>query len=213
MGRGAAGHAVDVAKHLLPVGQIESQRLDDCHCPRRLALEVVAQCDVQAGVVGPAASLAGTRALGQQAQAAGGVATPPQAGDRGHARVVPATDNPFLDQLAQLSLAGHDGGHVQAGEFVLVRSRLGQQAQAAEVIEQPVVERTLVFELEGADAVGDVLQRVFDRMREGVHRIDAPRVAGVVVRGPLDAVQRRIAQIDVRAGHVDLGAQHGRAVV
>ncbi len=49
-------------------------------------------------------------------------------------------------------------------------------------------------------------------MRVGVHRIDAPRVAGVVVRRALDAVERRVAQVDVRARHVDLRAQHRRAV-
>ena len=48
--------------------------------------------------------------------------------------------------------------------------------------------------------------------RVGVHRVDAPAVAGVVMRRPLDAVDHRIAQVDVRARHVELGAQHGGAV-
>jgi hypothetical protein len=34
-------------------------------------------------------------------------------------------------------------------------------------------------------------------MGEGVHRIDAPLVAGVVVRGVADAVDGRVAQVDV----------------
>ena len=58
----------------------------------------------------------------------------------------------------------------------------------------------------------DVLERVLDRMREGVHRIDAPAVAGVVVGRAADAVERRVAQVDVRARHVDLRAQHRGAV-
>ena len=50
-------------------------------------------------------------------------------------------------------------------------------------------------------------------MREVVHRIDAPGVAGaVMVRAP-DAVEHRIAHVDVRRRHVDLGAQHVRAVL
>ena len=49
-------------------------------------------------------------------------------------------------------------------------------------------------------------------MREVVHRVDRPRVAGVLVRDLADAVQRRIAQVDVAAGHVDPGAQRFRAV-
>src|SRR6185312_9157910 len=58
----------------------------------------------------------------------------------------------------------------------------------------------------------DVLQRVLDRMRKGVHRVDAPFVSGVVVRGAADAVDGRVAQVDVGAGHVDPGVQHHGAV-
>ena len=78
--------------------------------------------------------------------------------------------------------------------------------------QKPVVPRPLVLEFERADAVRDVLQRILDRVRVGIHRVDAPTVAGVVVAGVLDPVQRRVAQVDVRAGHVDLGAQHHRAI-
>ncbi|MNX80473.1 hypothetical protein D3C86_1121350 [compost metagenome] len=49
-------------------------------------------------------------------------------------------------------------------------------------------------------------------MREVVHRVDAPRIAGAVVMGVADAVEHRVAQHDVRRGHVDLGAQHVLAV-
>ena len=49
-------------------------------------------------------------------------------------------------------------------------------------------------------------------MGVGVHRVDAPGVAGVVVRGAAYAVNGRVAHIDVGAGHVDLGAQHHSAI-
>ena len=116
-----------------------------------------------------------------------------------------------VDQCAQLALAGDDVGEVQPAELVLLGQRPRQQAEVGQAVEQPVVERPLVLELQRADAVGDVLQRVLDRVRVGVHRIDAPAVAGVVVRGALDAVQRRVAQVDVGRCHVDLGAQHQAA--
>ena len=80
------------------------------------------------------------------------------------------------------------------------------------MIEQPVVEGALVFELQRADAVGDVLQRVLNGVGEGVHGVDAPGIARVVVRGAADAVDGRVAQVDVGRGHVDLGAQHGGTV-
>jgi hypothetical protein len=49
-------------------------------------------------------------------------------------------------------------------------------------------------------------------MRIGVHGIDAPLVAGAVMRSLADAVDRRIAQVDVGRGHVDFRAQHVRAL-
>ena len=49
-------------------------------------------------------------------------------------------------------------------------------------------------------------------MRVVVHRVDAPFVAGADVVGALDAVDDRVAHVDVGRGHVDLGAQHHGAV-
>src|SRR5690606_41306164 len=57
-----------------------------------------------------------------------------------------------------------------------------------------------------------VLERILDGVREGVHRIDAPGVAGIVVMRVPDAVDGRIAQVHVGRGHVDLRAQHMRAI-
>src|SRR3546814_6502636 len=60
--------------------------------------------------------------------------------------------------------------------------------------------------------MGDALDRVAQRVRVVVHRVDRPGVAGVLVRDLLDPVQRRVAQVDVAAGHVDLRAQGARGV-
>ena len=54
----------------------------------------------------------------------------------------------------------------------------------------------------------DAFESVLDRVRIGVHRIDAPGVAGAMVLGAFDAVDRRVAQIDVGRGHIDLRAQY-----
>jgi len=70
----------------------------------------------------------------------------------------------------------------------------------------------MVFELQRADGMGDAFQRVGDAVGVVVHRIDAPLVAGADVVRALDAVEHRIAHIDVGRRHVDLGAQHHGAV-
>ena len=49
-------------------------------------------------------------------------------------------------------------------------------------------------------------------MRVVVHRIDAPFIAGVVVMGATDAVDDRIAHIDVACRHIDFQAQGFAAV-
>src|SRR5690606_33823097 len=47
---------------------------------------------------------------------------------------------------------------------------------------------------------------------EVVARVDAPLVAGLMVMGVADAGEHRVAQVDVRRGHGDLGAQGTGAV-
>ena len=79
-------------------------------------------------------------------------------------------------------------------------------------LEAPVVERAVVLELERADRVRDALDRVRERVRVVVHRVDAPRVARAVVGRLADAVERRVAHVHVRRRHVDLRAQRARAV-
>ena len=66
----------------------------------------------------------------------------------------------------------------------------------------------MVFKLQRAQRVGDVFQRIFERMREIIHRINAPGIAGVVMRRVHDAVQHRIAHVHVGRCHVDLCPQH-----
>ncbi len=49
-------------------------------------------------------------------------------------------------------------------------------------------------------------------MRVVIHRVDAPLIAGTVVRCVQDAIHDRIAHVDVGRGHIDLGAQHAASV-
>jgi hypothetical protein len=95
---------------------------------------------------------------------------------------------------------------VEAGELVLAG------VEHAELVEEPVVERPVVLELVRAERVRDALDGVALAVRPVVHRVDAPLVAGPVMRRVQDAVHHRIAQVQVRRRHVDLGPQHARAV-
>ena len=121
--------------------------------------------------------------------------------------IVPAVHAAILHELQQPALAHDRVGQVQPRELHLVGPRAERQR-----VEHPVVERAMILELERAERVRDALDLIRERMRVVVHRIDAPRIARAVVRLAADPVQHRIAQRQVGRRHVDLRAQHARAV-
>ena len=133
-------------------------------------------------------------------------AAPSHARQRRHARVVPAVHDAGVHQFLQLALAGDGVRQLQARELYLLR------VVHAERLEKPVVERAVVLEFQRAQRMGDALDRVRQAVREVVGGVDAPAVAAAVVRGVADAVNRRVAHVDVGRGHVDLCAQHMFAV-
>jgi hypothetical protein len=80
------------------------------------------------------------------------------------------------------------------------------------VLEQPVVEWPVDLELERAQGVGDALDGVGLAVGEVVRRVDAPGIARARVGRVDDAVEDRVAQVDVGRRHVDACAQHPRTV-
>src|SRR5262245_34600176 len=70
----------------------------------------------------------------------------------------------------------------------------------------------MILEVERAEPGGDVLDGLRLAVGEVVARIDAPRGAGARMAPMQDAVEHRVAKIDVARRHVDLGPQHPRAI-
>ena len=81
-----------------------------------------------------------------------------------------------------------------------------------ERVENPIIEGPVHFELEGANRVRDPFDVIAERVRPIVHRINAPFVAGAMMRRVPDPIKHRIAQPDIRGVHVDLCAQRARAI-
>ena len=75
------------------------------------------------------------------------------------------------------------------------------------VVDEPVVDGTVVVELERTDGVGDALDRVRETMGEVVHGVHIPPLADMVMGDAQDAPDHRVTQFHVGVGHVDLGAQ------
>ena len=185
----------------------QPQRPQHALHPRGLGVEIVAQGVLELADVDGAVALRHPHRVAEGAHRLRRRPPPSQPGQRRHARVVPAGDQPPLDELQQLALAHQRVGEVEARELDLARARRHRG-----VGHHPVVELAVVLELQGAERVGDPLDRVRQRVREVVHRVEAPGVAGAVVRGVADAVEERIAHLHVRRGHVDLRPHHVRAV-
>ena len=106
--------------------------------------------------------------------------------------VVPAVHDVLFHQFPQIALAHHRVGHVQPRELTLD----GEGAQM-QVVDDPLVQRPVVLELQAAHAVGDALDGVLDGVGKVVHRVDAPLVALPMMLGVLDAVDGRVAQVHV----------------
>ena len=190
----------------LAFGKIRDDDLDRAQHgePAQGALvQVLADGVFEDGHVGEADVFCDADADGEVAQGFRRDAATADAADGRHARIVPAGDDFVLHEREELAL-GNDGvAGDESREFVLV----GQRARQVEIFQNPVVKRAVHFKLQRADAVRDAFDVIAQAMREVVHRIDAPFVAGVMMRGVPDAVEQRIAQPDVGRRHVDLRAQ------
>ena len=72
---------------------------------------------------------------------------------------------------------------------------------------EPLVQRAVVFKFERAQAVSYAFNRIRLAVSEVVSRIDIPSIAGTRMMRLANAIQRRVPHIDVGMGHVDLGPQ------
>src|SRR5690606_32170659 len=68
-------------------------------------------------------------------------------------------------------------------------------------------EGPVILELQSADGVGDPFDGVPLAVGEVVGGVDIPGIPGAVVGNALDAVQHRVAEVDVGGAHVDSGTQ------
>ena len=177
------------------------------HAPLRGLVEHLAHRKIEHRDVDHAVGLGDADALDEIADRLRRHAAPAQAGQRRHARIVPALDMAAAHQLGQHALRQHRVGEVEPRELVLPRPRRHRQ-----IVEEPVVERPVILEFERADRMRDAFDRVRLAVREVVARIDGPGRAGARMARVQDAVEHGIAQVDVARRHVDLGAQHARAV-
>ena len=124
-----------------------------------------------------------------------------------HARIVPAGHHVFPNQLLQETLAHHRVAQIKPGEFDLLRPGLGLQ-----LFEKPLVERAMILEFHRANGMGDPLDVIGLSVGPVVGWIDGPGIARTVVGFAPDAVEHRVAHVQVRGGHFNLRPERAGAV-
>ena len=188
------------------VGDHDLERIEHAHRPRRVVVQVVTNGVFEHRGIDHAVGTGHADRFAEVADRRRRIAAPTNTGQRGHARVVPAVDNVLVDQALELALAGDGVVEVEPPEF-----GLHGPGRHRQMLDEPVIERAMILEFQRTDGVGHAFDGVRLAVGEIVGRVDAPFVAGLMMRGMPDSIDHRVAQIHVAGGHVDLGAQRGLA--
>ena len=100
----------------------------------------------------------------------------------------------------EVSFAQNGIGDVESGKLYLPRMVYAQ------LLAKPVVERPVIFITEIAEGMGYPFDGIGLAVSEVVGWIDAPCVAGSVMRCLSDTVHYRITHVDIGRGHVDFSS-------
>ena len=82
-----------------------------------------------------------------------------------------------LDQFQELSLTHHRVGEIEPCKLDLLRM------ENLQLLDVPVIERTVIFKFERANRMRDLLDRIGLTVGEIVHRVNAPLIPGAMVMG------------------------------
>ena len=185
----------------------ELHRMQHAHRALGGGIEVLPQAVFEEGVLHHARTLGDADAVAEITDGLRREAAAAQAAERRHPRIVPARDDALLHELAQLAFAHHRVVDAETGKLDLARL-----AGHGDIVHHPIIERAVRLKLQRAERVCDALERVLNGVGKVVHRVDAPLVALTVMVHIADAVDDRIAHIEVAGGQVDLRAQGAAAL-
>ena len=82
----------------------------------------------------------------------------------------------------------------------------------AERIQEPVVQRTVVFKFQRTAGVGNPFDGILDAVCPVIHGIDTPLIARMRMRGMQDTVHDRVSHVHIGGGHINLRPQNPCAV-
>ena len=127
-----------------------------------------------------------------------------------HTGIVPTIDYAFFRQNQEISLGHQRVVEIEFVELKLTRTIIRKILSTRFLIPvyKEVVKRAVGNKFEGADGVGYTFEIVALTVREVIHGISVPFVAGTNVRHVEHAVHNGIAEVHIVTRHINLGAQH-----
>ena len=196
-------HGESFALSLGVVGDNQLDGIENCHNALCIGVQIVSQaafkqCPVHGGV-----HLGNADTLAEIADGARSIAAAAQTAEGGHTGIVPTAYSAFLHKLSQLAL-GHNGViYAKAGKLYLTGLVVGD----GYIVDDPVVKGPVILVLKGAEGMGDTLQCVLNGVGKVIHGENAPLCTLTVMLNVADAVDDRVAHIEVAAFKVYLGTE------
>ncbi|CCZ70572.1 uncharacterized protein BN759_02712 [Bacteroides sp. CAG:702] len=138
----------------------------------------------------------------------GRISSPAESAQGRHTGVVPSVYQPFFHQNQEVALAQQDVTQVQLVELVLARAVVVQVLAFFHPVYKQVVQGAVGHKLQRAERVGHPFEIIALPVGEVIHRVCLPRVTRAVVRSLHHTVDNRVAEVHVRACHVNLGTEH-----
>ena len=174
------------------IGEHDLKRIQHRHGARCVLVQVFTDSKLQHSHIHHTVGTGGAYHVAKFANGGRGVTAATHAGYGGHAGVVPTGNNAVVHQLFQFALAGNRVTGVQPTEFILPGATLHWQ-----VLDKPVVQGLVIFELQGANGVGNALNGIFLAVGEVIGGINHPVGTGLVMSHLANTVQDRVAHIHI----------------
>ena len=137
--------------------------------------------------------------LTKRTNCCGSVAAPANPTNGGHTGIVPSRYKALFYKRKQLALTQNRVSQIKPSKLPLIRLC----GQPLDMIDEPFVKRTVMLKLQRAQTVRNLFQRIAQRVRIIVHRINTPRVCSAVMVRLQNPVNDGVAQIHVGRGHIN----------
>ena len=172
------------------------------HDTRTFCFQILTDTVLQHRILGGRVCLGHTTQIYKHTNGFGCKAPSSKSSDGNQSGIIPTVHNALFHQLFDISLSGD---HISQIHFcklnLLGRMRIFQLCY------HPVVQWSVIFKFQSTDRMGDALNGILNGMSIVIHGIDAPLVAGILVRQMSHTINDGISHIHIGRSHINLCTQ------